>query len=172
MFFLFLLSICFIHSCSFLFYDLLLTDTQPLPILNTSSSKTEEEKENDNMPSLSSASSTSKLNPIDENKTIISDSLNEVKVRSPRSRAAVIISLPLEVIDFDEPITQQQPIDHTLLKSDVSSLPNPLAFNNSTYVSNNNINNNILNIASNNNLDKHKGIFLLLLLICYSKNNY
>jgi hypothetical protein len=130
-----------------------------LPILNTSS-KTEEEKENDNMP-LSSASSTSKLNTIDENKTIISDSLNEVKVRSPRSRAAVIISLPLEVIDFDEQIAQQS--DHTL-KSDASSLQNSLAFNNSTYVSNNNINN-ILNIASNNNnLDKHKGIFFLRML--------
>ncbi len=137
-----------LYLCSFYFITFL-TDSQPLPILNASS-KTEEEKENENMP-LSSATSNSKLNTIDENKTIYSDSLNEVKVRSPRSRAAVIISLPMEAIDFDEPIIQNP----NSVKSDTFPLQNSLAFNNSTYVSNN-FNNN-LNIASNNQ-DTQKGI--------------
>ena len=83
--------------------------------------KTEEEKENEF-----------------ENSNKIAESLDDVKVRLPRSRAPLLISLPskIESIDIDE--------EHNdYLTLDASQNNTNKAFNNSTYLnSNNNINNN------------------------------
>ena len=86
--------------------------------------------------------SSNSLSAIDERKNIYSDNLSEVNKRSPRSRAAVLISLPAKVqtIDFEEEYNnnQQQQNDYIQLNATSTFAQNSLAFNNSTYISNNN----------------------------------
>lgn len=74
-------------------------------------------------------------------KMIVANNLNEIKVRLPRSRAPVLISLPpkIDSIDFDEN-------ESDYLKLDASFSQNTPAFNNNTYISN------------KNNLETNKGI--------------
>lgn len=97
--------------------------------------KTEEEKENE---------LDSKLAP--SSKMTIAESLDDVKVRLPRSRAPLLISLPskIESIDIDE--AEQANNDYLSLDASqnntTTTTTSNTAFINSTYLSNkNNIDN-------------------------------
>jgi hypothetical protein len=121
----------------FAFLFLFLTDKPPLPVMNIINNNNSVLKNED-------TESSNSLSAIDERKNIYSDNLSEVNKRSPRSRAAVLISLPAKVqtIDFEEEEynnnLQQQQNDYIQLNATSTSVQNSLAFNNSTYISNKN----------------------------------